>query len=129
MLDLVQTFFILKLLDERKTKKRNDKLSDNDGCWCAVGFLLILPLLLYGFPLIYTLVYLPYKYYNSKENTNNKPLDNYTFFNIIASVLLVTIVSTLSYAKVITIDLTVNLLAASFYILFFPYLIKKYFFN
>ena len=129
MLDLIQTLAILKLLDQRKTKTENDKLSNSDGFLCAMGFLLILPILLYGFPLIYTIVYLPYKYYNSNQNTNNQPLDNYTFFNIIASVLLVTIVSTLSYAKVITIDLTVNLLAASFYILFFPYLIKKYFFN
>jgi hypothetical protein len=129
MLDLVQTLAILKLLDQRKTKKENTKLSDFDGFLCVMGFLLILPILLYGFPLIYTLVYLPYKYYNAEQNTNNETLDNYTFFNIISSILLVTILITLLYTKVITINLTVNLLAASFYILFIPYVIKKHFFN
>ena len=116
MLDLVQTLAILRLLDKDKQNDKKDNVSTSDGIFYIIITILLLPILFYGFPLVYTLIYLPYKFFTKEKTISNETLDNFTFYKYILLILTFILIISLFLAKIIFIETALTFLAFLFYI-------------
>jgi len=114
MLDLVQTLAILKLF-----KNRNNQESPNSGFGgfiIIVMVLICLPILFYGFPLVYLLIYCPYKFLKRDKTKSSQALDNFTFFKYLVAIALICLILVLFLVKVLLFEVAITLLAFIFYV-------------
>ena len=115
MLDLVQTLAILRLLEDKKSKSTN---TDENGFFYYLLAIIFIPIIFFSLPLIYLLIYCPYKWFNRTKTNIDQQIGNTTFAKYLIAAIIYSSLLILFLTKVLPFDLAFILFTFIFYILY-----------